>query len=429
MLAPTYHAPITLADLREPRELDHPVLRIAVERALAGSQPRRREDEHVLALAIEGGGMGGAVSAGMCVMLDALGLIPSFDLIYGCSAGALNGLWTAAGQAPLGATNYEDAASREFISTLRLLRGKPVVDLAFLFDQLARHVKPYSADGLAAGPAFRVIATSVERGDAVVLRDFDSMKETLAAVRASCALPLLGGELPRFRGELMSDGGLVEAVPYRSALRDGATHVLVLRSRAANHRKDPAHPATLAAVARQHPALRELLRARSGRYNVAAEALAHADDDPELRSRVVQFAPSEADVVGRLERDRARVVAGQQAGAREIAAALCREPAALLWQPQAYRVTAAPPPAPDVPLRATIAAARPRLRDGASAVRHAPTRLREGPVGTVVPRLRKSAADAMREAPARLRESAAEAMRHAPERVRGWRATGPRSDH
>ena len=379
VLAPTYHDPITLADLREPSELTHPVLRIAAERALEGSRPRRRDDPHVLALAIEGGGMGGAVSAGMCVMLDALGLIPAFDLIYGCSSGALNGLWTAAGQAPLGATNYEDAASREFISALRLLRGKPIVDLEFLFDQIATHVKPYSVTGLADGPEFRAIATAVERREGIVLRDFVSPQETLAAVRASCALPLLGGELPYLRGELLADGGLVEAVPLESALRDGATHVLVLRSRTAAHRKTATNPAALAAVGRQHPALREVLRERPERYNAAATTLSGLSEDPVLGDRVVQLAVGEQDVVGRLERDRAAVVRGLGAGAREVTAALSRQPAALLWQPLAYRVSPAPLSA-TIPSRRAALAARPPLRlreSAAEAVRHAPERLRD----------------------------------------------------
>jgi len=323
--------------------------------------------------------MGGAVSAGMCVMLDALGLVPAFDRVYGCSAGALNGLWTAAGQAALGATNYEDAASREFISTLRVLRGRPILDLAFLFDQIATHVKPYSVGGLAAGPDFRAIATVVETGETVALRDFASPEETLAAVRASCALPLLGGDLPEYRGRLLTDGGLTEAVPFETARAEGATHVVVLRSRAASHRKHGANPAALAAVARQHPALRELLRERSGRYNAAAERLEH---DPVLRERVVQLAVPEPDVVGRLERDRARIVAGQQAGARAVAAALSREPAALLWEPRAYRVAPSPlgGPAGEAPPAAAprpFPRPGPRLRDGAAdAVRHAPERLR-----------------------------------------------------
>lgn len=391
----TYNSPITPADLRDPVEVGHPALRIAVERTRAGSKPRHREDPHVLALAIEGGGMGGAVSAGMCVMLDALGLIPSFDFIYGCSSGALNGLWTASGQAPLGATNYEDAASREFISTLHMLRGKPIIDLEFLFDQIATHVKPYSPEQLARGPELRVIATAVERREGVVLSHFASPQETLAAVRASCALPLLGGSLPRFRDELLADGGLVEAVPYESALQDGATHVIVLRSRASTHRKHPANPATLAAVAHQHPALRELLRERSQRYNAAATTLAGLAENPVLRERLVQVVVPERNVVGRLEHNRARIIAGQQAGAQAIADVLSREPAALLWQPQAYRVSPAQlPAATDNPQSAFAARPPVRLYDRAEAIRHAPERLRDG---------------------------AAEAVRHAPERLRNLR--------
>ena len=45
--------------------------------------------------AVEGRGLRGSVSAGMCVALEAAGLIPAFDRIYGCSAGALNGAFAA----------------------------------------------------------------------------------------------------------------------------------------------------------------------------------------------------------------------------------------------------------------------------------------------------------------------------------------------
>lgn len=283
--------------------------------------------------------MGGVVSAGMCVMLEALGLIPSFDVIYGCSSGALNGLWTASGQASLGATSYEDAASRKFISLLHLLIGRPIINLSFLFDQVAVRSKPYSPQQLAEGPDFDVLITSLERGEIMSVKGLTAPQETLAAVRASCALPILGGRLPYFRGELVADGGLIESVPYESALREGATHVLVLRSRAAEHRTKPVGRLTLAAVERQHPKLRELLGQRPSHYNVAAEQLAHLDEDPELRSRVMQITVPQSEVVGRLEHSRLRVFAGLQAGTRAVAKALLGEPAALLWQPHAYHIS------------------------------------------------------------------------------------------
>ena len=107
----------------DPRQSRDPVLALILERAAAGSVPGARSDPHVVCLAIEGGGMRGSVSAGMCVVLEAAGLVGSFDRIYGCSAGALNGAFTASGQATLGATTYMDSADRRFIDLRRLIRG------------------------------------------------------------------------------------------------------------------------------------------------------------------------------------------------------------------------------------------------------------------------------------------------------------------
>ena len=131
------------------------MLRVLLERAAAGSRPGRREDGHVVCLAVEGGGMRGAVTAGMCAALETSGLVPAFDRIYGCSAGAVNGAFTAAGQASLGATIYEESASRRYIDARRLARGRPVVDLELVFDELLARKRPLSRVGLANGPDFR----------------------------------------------------------------------------------------------------------------------------------------------------------------------------------------------------------------------------------------------------------------------------------
>jgi hypothetical protein len=99
------------------------VLRLIVNRALDGGRPGARRDDARVALAIEGGGMAGAVSGGMCAALEALGLIDSFDLIYGSSAGSINASYTAAGQAQLRAPLYLAAARHGLIDPRRALRG------------------------------------------------------------------------------------------------------------------------------------------------------------------------------------------------------------------------------------------------------------------------------------------------------------------
>jgi predicted patatin/cPLA2 family phospholipase len=62
----------------------------------------------------------------------------------------------------------------------------------------------------------------------------------MEAVRASGPLPGLGGgPAAVFRGERITDGGLIEQIPFETPIAEGATDVLVLRSRPACYRKRP----------------------------------------------------------------------------------------------------------------------------------------------------------------------------------------------
>ena len=57
--------------------------------------------------------------------------------MYGSSAGAINAAYFLAGQARLGTTiYYEDINNAQFIDLLRPLRGRPIVDLGFLLDDV-----------------------------------------------------------------------------------------------------------------------------------------------------------------------------------------------------------------------------------------------------------------------------------------------------
>jgi len=276
--------------LRHPSETDDPVLRVLLERAAAGSRPGDRRDRHLVCLAVEGGGMRGSVSAGMCVALEGAGLIPAFDRIYGCSAGALNGAFTAAAQAWLGATTYEESASRRFIDARQLVRGRPLVDLELVFDELLARKWPLCCAGLANGPDFRALAVSPRSGELRVLSDLRKPDEILKAVRASCSVPLLNGAPQQFRGEPLVDGGFLESVPYRSALSEGATHVLALRSRDVSYRLPPYRRLAELAMRLASSELVSLLRTRPQRYNRDAQELERLASHPPGSPPVTQVA-------------------------------------------------------------------------------------------------------------------------------------------
>ena len=319
--------------------VSNPVLRIILERAGAGSRPGARTDDHVVCLAVEGGGMRGSVSAGMCVVLEAAGLVGAFDRVYGVSAGALNGAATAAGQAALSATHYQDAASRRVINRARPLLGRPVVDFDFLFQELIARRKPLSFAGLSSGPDFRALAISLETRSLRVLGGFADIEELMQAVRASAALPMFGGRPPLFRGEPMADGGILEAIPFETALREGATHVLVLRSRPAGYRKPPYSRLAEKLALRGEPELLELLRSGHDAYNRQAAELERVMTGSR-DAQVVQIAvPDCTRLIGRLEASPSRVVQGLQLGAAAMAEAILTDPIELCWQPVAYRTT------------------------------------------------------------------------------------------
>ncbi|HEY6887319.1 MAG TPA: patatin-like phospholipase family protein [Solirubrobacter sp.] len=323
--------------LRAGDEVTDPVLRVVVERARCGSRPGERDDEHVVCLAVEGGGMRGAVSAGMCVVLEAAGVVPAFDRIYGVSAGAVNGWATAARQAALGATYYQDAVSGRVIDRMRPLRGGPVIDYDLLFAELIGLRKPLPFEGLTGGPEFRALAISLETMSLRVLRDFGDANDVLQAVRASAALPRLGGRPPTFRGERMGDGGLLEPIPYQTALAEGATHVLVLRSRPAGYRRPRLLELGESLALRDQPGLGELRTARQGVYNRQAAALETMTRE-RAGAEVCQVAvPDSTRLVGQLEADGARVAQALRLGARAMASALFTDPIDVCWQPVVYR--------------------------------------------------------------------------------------------
>jgi predicted acylesterase/phospholipase RssA len=284
--------------------------------------------------------MRGAISAGMCVVLETAGLVSAFDRIYGVSAGALNGCATATGQAALSATHYQDAASRRVVNLLRPLVRQPVIDFDLLFKDVIAARKPLHYERLATGPEFRSLATSIETLTLRVLRDFAHANELLQAVRVSAALPRLGGDAPAFRGERMIDGAMIEPIPFETALAEGASHVLVLRSRPAGYRKSTYGGLVDSLALGGDRRVAELIRAGHAVYNRQATWLEQRETC--AAAEVLQVAvPDEGHGVTRLRADSRGIVDALRLGARTMASAVLVEPIDLCWQPVVCRATTA----------------------------------------------------------------------------------------
>jgi predicted patatin/cPLA2 family phospholipase len=299
----------------------HPVLDLLRARASG-----EREDRARLALALEGGGMRGVVSAGMAAALERLGLSPHFDLVVGTSAGALNATALLAGVADACCTAYHSAfTSRRFINPYRLLIGRAAVDVAFTLDHVdealdaGRHERAVTSR-----IPLHCVATDVERAAPAVLSELRSVPEMREALLASSRMPWVGGAPVEFRGRRFLDGGLSESIPSRTAINLGATHVLVLQTRPSGVKIEPTSPLVDRIIARRlsalNPALLELYRRRPQDYERTVAELAAATESPPPDAPFAYGLrmPAGSPVVDRLER-RAEVLEAAGSAAQEHA--------------------------------------------------------------------------------------------------------------
>ncbi|MFF4344996.1 patatin family protein [Kitasatospora sp. NPDC001540] len=322
----------------------HGVLAALAERRRTASRPGARTDGRRIALAVEGGGMRGIISGGMALSLHEAGLTGAFDAVYGASAGALTGAWLLSSD-PGQLAGWADAEyARAMIRPGNPLRGRPVVDLYNLVEHLYAHVARMDFDAILANPTtLHPLATHTGTGVSTDLHPLLTDPARLRlALRASAALPLLAGPPVELDGSHYYDAGLAESVPFRTALAQGATHVLVLRSRGpvtalatapavAPAAAVPSRGSRMIArtVLRRYPAaLRDSYLARAERLLADEELLGRHDLAPPADGPAVLSVRPGPDTpkVGRLARDPALLRAALAAGRAAMDDLLARLP-------------------------------------------------------------------------------------------------------
>jgi len=270
-----------------------------------------------VALAVEGGAMRGVISAGMVSGLEELGLTDAFDAVYGSSGGAINAAYFLAGQARLGTrVYYEDINSRHFIDFRRALVGRPVVDLGFLLGEVAMRRKVLDTQRVLTSPTpLSVLATDVDTGSPRVLRGFGTREALLAALRAGATMPVVAGPPREIEGARFLDASLSEPIPVPTAEAEGHTHVLALLTRSGAMRPRPS------AFDRYYvgPRLRRVSPDLASRYLNRAgpyAALLRAIDTGRGPLGRAIVAPLRVNglLIGKLERDGARLEEGARAG-------------------------------------------------------------------------------------------------------------------
>jgi predicted patatin/cPLA2 family phospholipase len=186
---------------------------------------------------------------------------------------------------------------REFIDLRRALGRKDILDLNWLWDELAR-TEPLDVDAiLQTGKQFVAVATSVQTGDPVYLRP--DRATFFDVLRASCALPWLVRQPVHVEGRDLVDGGLSDPFAVQEAYRRGARKIVVVRSRPAAFTKQPSLGSRWLALTAKSAGLANAYRKSAPRYGAAVDfALS-----PPADCQIVHVAPVEALPVKRMTQD------------------------------------------------------------------------------------------------------------------------------
>ena len=298
------------------------VVELLAARATSGSRPGQRTDGARLALLIEGGSARGAFSNGMAVVIEELGLLDCFDAVYGSSAGALNAAWLLCGRAARSVVGWwHPEVMPRVIDPWRALRGQPVIDTRHLVYHVYQHVTPMGFAEILANPVtFHPLATDARTGASTDLHSrLTDVAQLQLALRATTCMPVLAGRPVSIGADSYIDAGVSETVPIHTALAQGATHIVALRTR----RPGLVHPPSRLEkrvvgryLGRHAPgALDPWLNRRERR---ADEERALADHPAVLQI----LPPAHAPVIGRVERDPGVLRRAVDCGHAEASAAL-----------------------------------------------------------------------------------------------------------
>lgn len=162
---------------------------------------------------------------------------------------------------------YTDYSLRpEFISVFRFLRGGHLMDLDWLWAATISEVRLDLPTIYAKQKPLVDCLTDVHTGKAVYKQTRAQNLEHV--LKASSALPFIYRDFPEVDGRPMADGGLVDPIPVEEALRRGASHIMVIRSRPKQYKKrDSSLQRVLEWKLRGFPLLRTAMAKRVQKYD------------------------------------------------------------------------------------------------------------------------------------------------------------------
>lgn len=247
-------------------------------------------------LVLEGGAWRGIYTQGALDALMKAGI--NFQTVIGVSAGAISGLTYMSGNIGLsGRINLTYRHDPRYCGAGAFLSDHGITGFSYLFNTIFPKMG-FDVDRFNdANRRFVVVATNCLTGEATY---FERGKcQIFKAVQASATVPYVSKPV-MIRGVPYLDGGISQKVPYDWALAQNFDHIVVIRTRDRDFRRDDKDPGAVSKLMyRQYPEILADMAATETSYNNMCDKL-EADC---RRGRSFALYPSEPIHMKRFEGD------------------------------------------------------------------------------------------------------------------------------
>lgn len=269
-----------------------------------------------IGLVLEGGALRGLYTCGVLDFFMEKNIWLSYSI--GVSAGACNGVSYVSRQKERSRRiNVDYVNDKRYLSFRNLLREKSVFGIDFAYNQLPNILDPFDYNKFFdCEENFTIVATDCVTGKPVYFNKdhFKGNKEDiLTAIRASSSMPFLA-PIVHYDGLALLDGGIADPIPIRKAIADGNEKNIVVLTRNKGYRKEPFKLGWAASkLYAKYPGIVKAMKERYMLYNDTLEYI----EELEKENKVLVLTPSKPIEVGRLEKDKDKLIALYKNGYRD----------------------------------------------------------------------------------------------------------------
>lgn len=267
-----------------------------------------------LGITMEGGASRTIFSCGVADALLEENIMP--DYFIGVSAGIAFGTSYLSKQK---GRNLEIAQKympdKKYMGMKHLInrKNRSYYNIPYVFDEIPNKLLPFDYDEFERYPGKVVAAvTNIHTGKAEYI-EVPRRDEKFDVLVASCALPVFFQPV-KIGNHYYLDGGLVDSVPYRQAIKEGCDKNIVIVTRERDYvKKTEKSTGIVRKLYKKYPKVIEALENRPKQYNACMKELYEAEN----RGEVFVIAPKTTLGVGRTESDPEKLTQLYEEGYRQ----------------------------------------------------------------------------------------------------------------